>query len=132
MIALDSNVVLRLMVRDHPAHEAAAGRLFAAAARAGTPRYVADAVLCEVVWVLRSRYGIARGEAAAALAALAETAGIVLEGPDAVERAIAAYREGRGDFADYLIRERAAVRGATETVTFDRALKGEPGFRILP
>jgi predicted nucleic-acid-binding protein len=48
-----------------------------------------------------------------------------------VERALTAYRNGKGDFADYLVREQARALDAREVVTFDRALKGEDGFRIL-
>ena len=42
--------------------------------------------------------------------------------------ALGAYATGRGDFADYVIRERALAAGCTAVVTFDRALHGEPGF----
>lgn len=46
-------------------------------------------------------------------------------------RALAAYRDGGGDFADYLIREQAPAAGAVEVVTFDRSVKGEPSFKVL-
>ena len=48
-----------------------------------------------------------------------------------ISRTLAAYRSGRGDFADYLIREQAFASDAIEVVTLDRTLKGEAGFRIL-
>lgn len=42
-----------------------------------------------------------------------------------------AYRQGRGDFADYVIREQALAAGASGVVTFDRVLKGESDFQLL-
>ena len=56
---------------------------------------------------------------------------IVLADAAAAENALAAYRVGRGDFADYLIREQARAAESAEVVTFDQALKGEEGFRAL-
>lgn len=47
------------------------------------------------------------------------------------KRALAAYRDGAGEFADYLIREQAMAAGAVEVVTFYRAVRGESGFRVL-
>ena len=56
---------------------------------------------------------------------------IVVANAAVVERALEAYREGRGDFADYVIREHALVAGAKEVVSFDRALRDEDGFRMI-
>ena len=42
-----------------------------------------------------------------------------------------AYRQGRGDFADYVIREQALAAGASGVVTLDRVLKGESDFQLL-
>ena len=38
---------------------------------------------------------------------------------------------GRGDFADYLIREHANEAGCEAVVTFDRVLHRDPGFVAL-
>ena len=47
---------------------------------------------------------------------------------DQLARALDAYRLGKGDFADYLIREHAKAAGAAAVATFDRALLAEAGF----
>jgi predicted nucleic-acid-binding protein len=47
-----------------------------------------------------------------------------------MERALAACRQGRGDFADYVIRGQALAAGASGVVTFDRVLKGESDFQL--
>jgi predicted nucleic-acid-binding protein len=52
MIAVDTNVVVRLLTGDKPKQEAAARDLFAA-----EPIWIAKTVLLETGWVLRSLYG---------------------------------------------------------------------------
>ena len=46
-------------------------------------------------------------------------------------RSLRRYRQGRADLADYLIGETNHAAGCDETVTFDRALRGEDGFTVL-
>lgn len=131
MIALDTNVLVRLILQDDGAQARAAERLLVRARREDTPLYIGDVVLCELVWVLTRRARITRAEIAAALDQLLRTELMVFSNTAVIERSVAAYRGGRGDFADYLIRENARAADATEIVTFDRALKGEDGFRVL-
>lgn len=131
MIALDTNVVIRLILHDDAAQARAAERLVVKARRERTPLFLSDIVLCELVWVLTRRAGLARAEIATALDQLLRTELIVVGDAAVVEQALDAYRSGKGDFADYLIREQAIVAGATEAATFDRAVKGESGFRLL-
>ena len=52
MIAVDTNVLVRLLTGDEPEQEAAARRLFAS-----EPIWIAKTVLLETGWVLRSLYG---------------------------------------------------------------------------
>ncbi|MGD0577417.1 MAG: type II toxin-antitoxin system VapC family toxin [Bryobacteraceae bacterium] len=52
MIAVDTNVLVRLLTGDEPTQEAAARSLFASG-----PVWIAKTVLLETGWVLRSLYG---------------------------------------------------------------------------
>jgi predicted nucleic-acid-binding protein len=56
MIAVDTNVVVRLLTGDEPTQAAAARALFAAG-----PIWIAKTVLLETEWVLRSLYGFEEG-----------------------------------------------------------------------
>jgi predicted nucleic-acid-binding protein len=47
---------------------------------------------------------------------------------DRVSRCVRAFADGRGDFADYVIREHARDAGYDEVATFDRALLKQDGF----
>lgn len=131
MIALDTNLLVRLLVQDDASPARAVERLFIRARRDRTPLFVADVVLCELVWVLARRAKQSRAEIALAVEWLLDAESIVVCDAGIARRALAAYRDGAGDFADYLIREQALAAGAVEVVTFDRALKGEPGFKVL-
>lgn len=131
MIALDTNLVVRLLIQDDAAQARAVERLLVRARRDGTPLFVADIVLCEIVWVLTRRARLPRQVIAAALDRLLETEMIVVPRLDVVRRALVAYRDGAGDFADYLIREQALAAGADHVVTFDRSLKGETAFTVI-
>lgn len=131
MIALDTNILVRLILHDDEAQARAAERLLLRARRDDTPLFVADVVLCELVWVLKRRVGVSREEIASTLDRLLRTELIVVADMAVVENALAAYRAGKGDFADYLIREQSKAAGATEVATFDRVIKGEAGFRVV-
>ena len=131
MIALDTNVLVRLVLQDDERQARAAEQVVTRARRGRTPLFVSDIVLCELVWVLTRRAGLARADIADALDQLLRTELVVVDDAAAVEGALAAFRAGRGDFADYLIREQARAAGAAEVVTLDRALKGETAFRVI-
>lgn len=131
MIALDTNVLVRLVLRDDERQARAAEQVVVRARRARTPLFVSDIVLCELAWVLTRRAGVSRSDVADALEQLLRTELVVVSDAAAAENALEAYRTGRGDFADYLIREQARSAEASEVVTFDKALKGESGFRLV-
>lgn len=131
MIAVDTNVLVRLVLHDDEPQAKSAERLVMRARREQTSLFVSDIVLCELVWVLTRRAGLSRADIAAALDQLLRTELIVVADAAVAERALEAYQQGHGDFADYVIREHAMVAGAKEVVTFDRALKDEDGFRMI-
>jgi predicted nucleic-acid-binding protein len=131
VIALDTNILVRLVLYDDEGQAKAAERLVVRARRERTPLWVSDIVLCELVWVLTRRVGLARADIANALDQLLRTELVVVSDAGIIDRALAAYGTGKGDFADYLIREQSRAAGASEVATFDRLLKGEDGFRVV-
>ena len=128
MIALDTNVLVRFLVEDEKAQTAAAARLIGRTVAAGETLFVSDIVLCETVWVLAGSYRVARSIIATTLRELLRARHLVFSAPDQLSRALDAYSKGKGDFADYLIREHARTAGCAGVETFDRALLAEPGF----
>ena len=128
MIALDTNVVVRVLIDDDPSQAAFVRRLIERALEDGATLFVPAIVVCETVWVLERSYGFSRSTVAEAVTWLLSAEQLTVENSDDAERALLAFAEGKGDFADFLLRERALAHGAQAVATFDRALLGSPGF----
>jgi predicted nucleic-acid-binding protein len=128
VIAVDTNVLVRFLVRDDEAQFARASALFERAQRADEAIFVAEIVVCELVWVLERAYRVPKTRVVSTLTELVRARHIELEAADRVQRAIAAFAAGRGDFADYLIREQAHAAGCDGVATFDAAVVKEGGF----
>ena len=131
MIAVDTSVLVRFLVRDDEAQAARARRLVASCAEAGDRCLVSNPVLCELEWVLESVYRASRGDVASAVQSLLSTPPFQVEDPDLTQRALAAYGKGKGDLSDYLLGLVGRAQGARTTYTFDRALRGAEGFTLL-
>jgi predicted nucleic-acid-binding protein len=127
----DTNVLVRFLVRDDPRQAKIVANLISEAAETGSAIYVNAIVLCETVWVLESGYGYLREEIADAVERLLHTQQFEFQERDLVWRSLRRYGDGRADFADYLIGEKNQADDCDQTVTFDRALKGEQGFEFL-
>jgi predicted nucleic-acid-binding protein len=126
--ALDTNVLVRFLVEDDRIQAQKARRVVEEAGRAGAPLFVSAVVLCETVRVLGYRYKLPRPKIVETLGQLLFASQLTFDDRELVARALEAFGRGRGDFADYVIREVARGAGYTETLTFDRGLLGEEGF----
>ena len=114
MVAVDTNVVVRLVTQDHPAQAARSAAIF----RSG-PVHIAKTVLLETAWVLRYAYDLDDKAIAHVLRGVAGLPNVELEDAGVVADALAALERGL-DFADAL--HLASSGGATRFVTFDRRL----------
>ncbi len=126
MIAVDTNVLVRVLVADDAKQAEAARRWMSAHEVDGI--FVDHIVLVELVWVLRSRYAQSRSSILRALDLLLATGGVVVPAEHTVRLALEAFRAGQGDFADHLIRERALAHSAAPVATFDAQLHHVRGF----
>jgi predicted nucleic-acid-binding protein len=131
VIAIDTNVLIRFLVRDDE-HQAMRARNLVENCRAtGDTCLVSHPVLCELEWVLESAYRASRSEIAASVRMLLTTPPFVLEDSELLERALQMYSKGKGDLSDYILGEIAGARGARTTYTFDRDLRNTEGFTLL-
>jgi len=131
-IAIDTNVLVRLLVRDDEAQYAAAQRLVELAAAAEEPVLIVLGALLETEWVLRTRYKLDKGSIAGAFAALLESADVEFEHPPTVEEALYVWAQHPGtDFADCLLTARAAHLGRSRFLTFDAGAARLPGVELL-
>lgn len=113
-ITVDTNVLIRAVVRDDERQAMAAEKILKSAEMIA----VTLPCLCEFAWALRRLYEFDREDIAAAIRALADTATVALNGP-AVEAGLAILNAG-GDFADGLIAYEGNWLGAETFVSFDK------------
>ncbi len=121
MIALDTNVLVRLAVEDDLDQAARARRLVMDAENQGEKVLLLAGVLLETVWVLSSGYGYQRGDIARLLDVLTSSPAYEIENRTAVQRASLRYRL-EGDFADFLFLELARDSTARAFFSFDRRM----------
>ena len=96
MIAVDTNIVLRLVLNDDPRQVDAIGGLMKR-----HRLFISLTVLIETGWVLESRYRMPRLDVATALDGVAALEGIAISRPVLALWAIDRYRAG-GDWADMI------------------------------
>ncbi len=131
MIAVDTNVVVRLMVEDDERQVGQALRVLEEAGERSEPVLVTDIVLAEVEWVLESAYNVPRRRIVAALQALLADERFTFEDRARAKTALDLYQRRKGDLADYLLGLRGEEAGARTTFTFDGGLRGDSRFTVL-
>jgi predicted nucleic-acid-binding protein len=126
MKAADTNVVVRLLMRDDDAQTKAAEAFVARGA------WVSLLVLLEACWVMASTYKLRRAELGTAVGMLLQHDRLVLEQPMLVASALQQFQSrGGAEFADCLILEAARAAGNLPLGTFDRRLAAVPGAELL-
>jgi predicted nucleic acid-binding protein len=128
VIAVDTNVVIRLLTGDDPDQAMRAKRSFEA-----ETIWLPKTVMLEAEWVLRRLHGLARGRVVEALTALAALPNVRCDDEAAIIEALRCATRGM-DFADAL--HLASARSAKGFATFDtdlvrRARSAPTGIAVL-
>lgn len=113
-VAVDTNVLVRAVVRDDPVQANVAATVLTDAELIA----VATPCLCEFVWVLLRVYGFQQADAAGAIRALLAAANVEVNRP-AVEAGLLVLDTG-GDFADGVIAYEGNWLGGETFVSFDK------------
>jgi len=113
-ITVDTNILIRAVMRDDRKQAAAAARLLKDAEIIAVP----SPCLCEFVWVLRRVYNLGQNDIHAALRALLNTGNVSVNRP-AVDAGLAVLDAG-GDFADGIIAFEGRFLGGDTFVSFDK------------
>ena len=112
MIALDTSVIVRVLVNDDPKQAGIAARVMQA-----ERLWLCKTAVLETEWVLRYRYRLSHKAIELGLRKLLGFRRLEVEDRAAVARALSWYAQGM-DFADAL--HLASSRAAIQLVTFDR------------
>lgn len=119
MLGIDTNVLVRYVVRDDEAQFEKASRLIKREVGAGESVFVSLPVLLETEWVLRSRYHLRKAEVAEVISALLDATEIRFEAEPVIEESLKFWADSTASFADCLIGAHNRRLGCRATATFD-------------
>lgn len=128
MIALDTNIVVRLLAGDDPQQSRRAAEFLE-----DNAVFVSLTVLLETEWVLRSVYDLECGAVLRGLRRFLGLPNVTMEGTGRVVRALSWYEQGL-DFADALHLASGVEMGADAFATFDgrfRRVASEQGLLVV-
>ena len=123
MIAVDTNVIVRLMVNDDAKQVARAKSVMV-----GGNVAITSGVLIETVWVLSHTYALDRPAVARALTALLALPTLVVPWPASVQALLDAFLAGM-DFADVAHLLDAKALGCNQMASFDDLLRKQSARR---
>lgn len=126
MLAVDPNVLVRLITRDDPKQVAAAEAFVAKGA------WISHLVLAETTWVLAAAYELPAAKIAVAIEMLLNHRELAVQDPDVVAAALANFRAKPAlGFSDCLVLEIARKSSHLPLATFDKALSRLEGAQRL-
>ncbi|MBI3917045.1 MAG: type II toxin-antitoxin system VapC family toxin [Betaproteobacteria bacterium] len=128
MLGVDTNVLVRFLIRDDEAQFEKARKLIKSEIAAGRHVFVSQLVLLETEWVLRSRYSLSKSQIIEAISRLLDTSDIRFEDEPAIEEALFIWKDTTADFADCLIGSQNRRLGCRATATLDVKASKLPGF----
>ena len=128
MLGVNTNVLVRFLVRDDEVQFEKARKLIKREVAAGRRVFVSQLVLLETEWVLRGRYSLPKHRIVAAISGLLDAADVRFEDEPAIEEALFIWKDTPADFADCLIGARNRRLGCRATATFDVKASRLPGF----
>jgi predicted nucleic-acid-binding protein len=126
MLAVDTNVLVRLIARDDANQVQVADDFVSKGA------WISHLVLAETVWVLDSVYGLSREKLTIAVEMLLNHRELTLQDSDVVAEALDNYRKRTAvDFSDCLVLSIARKAGHIPIGTFDRDFAKMEGVQRL-
>ncbi len=128
MLGIDTNVLVRFLVRDDDAQFEKARKLIKREVAAGRRVFINQLVLMETEWVLRSRYVVPKNQIIETISGLLNATDVQFEDEPAIEEALFIWKDTTTDFADCLIGAKNRRMGCRATATFDVKASKLPGF----
>lgn len=130
MIGIDTNILIRYLVKDDPVQTPAAVRIIHSLSIA-EPGWLALTVVAELAWTLKRIYKMDRIAIATIVEKLLGSNDMVLEQRDTVQEALPLYRSSRADLADCVIAIGARNAGCNRVATLDRIAARDLGMELI-
>lgn len=131
MIGLDTNILVRYIVRDAEVQTDLATRLIETKCTREQPGFIALLVLIELVWVLSRGYGYPKSIVVSVLTKILSSAELMVEDVELARTALGKFVTGSADFPDYLIGLVNSSKGCSTTYTFDKRAGRSDHHRLL-
>lgn len=131
MKAIDTNVLVRFLVKDDDQQAEVVHRLFKKAESSKEALFVPIAVVLETVWVLESIYNIPRQEILDSINELLLMPILEFESQSAIISFVSSANETKIDLSDILIAHSALSAGCECMLTFDKQASGFGLFELL-
>lgn len=131
MIAVDTNVIVRFLVRDDERQAEAVRKRLKQAERRRERLWIPLLVVLETIWVLESAYDKTRSEILDAIRDMRQMPVFVFEADSVVEGLLNNGPKFKADLANILIARAAEGMGCEAGITFDKAAAKLPFFRLL-
>ena len=122
MLALDTNILVRLVTNDDPVTAERVQQLLDAELAQDRECMVGHVVLCELVWVLQRLYGYSATQCQQTIASLLSFTGLRFEALPVLLAAYKAWQKHGGDWADHLIGAQMQALGCVAVMTLRQAL----------
>lgn len=130
MIGIDTNVLVRFLLKDDPEQHRAATAFFRSLS-SSQPGWISVASVLETAWVMKSVRKLDRAIVATMLSSLLTVDALVVEQADILGEALRHYRSSKADFADCLTAAAARSAGCSKIVTFDQIAARDAGMELL-
>jgi predicted nucleic-acid-binding protein len=131
MPALDTNVLVRYVVRDDLKQARVAQRYIEQCVDREVSLFLPTSVILETEWVLRSVYLFSKDSVISVFVGLLEAREMMFQDEPSFERAVFLYREHNIDFADCLHLATAHTFDYLPLCSFEKKPGRVPGFELL-
>ena len=131
MIALDTNVIVRFLVRDDEKQARTVYARFKQAEETRETLFVPLLVVLETIWVLESAYDKSRKDILDAFEELQGMPVLEFEKMQVLQTMISEGRKSSADLSDLLIAAAAQCCGCSGGITFDKKAAKSAFFRLL-
>ena len=131
MKAVDTNILVRFLVRDDRKQADLVYRELKKTENDGNILFVPLLVVLETIWVLESVYDVSKREIIEAIDDLLLMPVFEFEAQGVISRVIISARDSKLDLSDLLIAHSAKASGCKTVITFDKKASKSEYFELL-
>ena len=131
MIAVDTNIIIRFLVKDDDTQASKVFDRFKKAEANKETFFVTSVVVLEVIWVLESVYEYSREEILSAMESLTRLTILRFENIDLIHDFFSFSKKSNHDLSDVLIGLCARYNGCDYTITFDKKASKSSHFKMV-